>query len=64
MANDQHLLSRPLAVSIADAATVLQRDRATIYRMIKKGELRPVRYGGRQSIPFDQLIQLTTPVGT
>lgn len=64
MANNQHLSGRPLAVSISDAATALQRDRATIYRMIKKGELQPVRYGGRQSIPFDQLVKLTTPVST
>lgn len=55
MANKREPTMQPLAVSINDAASALQRDRATIYRMIKRGELRPVKYGGRQSIPVSQL---------
>ena len=55
MPGDHSRPIEPLAVSINDAAITLQRDRATIYRMIKRGELRPVRYGGRQSIPMAQL---------
>lgn len=56
---DQSSPIQPLAVSIDDAAVMLQRDRTTIYRMIKRGELRAVRYGGRQSIPVAQLYALT-----
>lgn len=45
----------PLALSIPDSAVAIQRSRATIYRMIKRGDLKPVTYGGRQSIPVAQL---------
>ena len=48
----------PVALTIDNAATALQRNRATIYRMIKKGELRTVRYGGRQSVPMVEIDRL------
>lgn len=58
MAMKREPTMQPLAITINDAAAVLQRDRATIYRMIRRGELQPVRYGGRQSIPMAQIHKL------
>ncbi len=50
---------QPLVASINEAAVALGRNRDTIYKMIREGTLKPVRYGGRQSIPVAQLHALT-----
>lgn len=51
-----------LAVTIDVAAAMISRCPRTVYRMIEKGELCPVRYGGRQSIPVSQLQALVAGV--
>lgn len=46
------------AYSVKDVAAASGLSRATLYRLIKEGQLAPVRVGGRTLIPADQLDSL------
>lgn len=52
---------RRLAHPINEAAELLAVDRSTVYRLIARGELRPVRIGAHQRIPAEQLERLVRP---
>lgn len=52
---------RRLAHPINEAAELLAVDRSTVYKLIARGELRPVRVGSRQRIPAEQLERLVRP---
>ena len=60
---DSHTNNTPrrLAHPINEAAELLAVDRSTVYKLIARGELRPVRVGSRQRIPADQLERLVRP---
>jgi excisionase family DNA binding protein len=47
-----------LAVSISEAADRLGLCRASIYKLIRAGRLRPVKVGARTLIPISQLTAL------
>ncbi len=52
---------RRLVHPINEAAELLAVDRRTVYRLIARGELHPVRIGSRQRIPAEQLERLVRP---
>lgn len=54
-------MPRRLAHPINEAAELLAVDRSTVYKLIARGELRPVRVGSRQRIPAEQLERLVRP---
>ncbi|MGO1735839.1 MAG: excisionase family DNA-binding protein [Leucobacter sp.] len=52
----QHVQDAPEGtVTIAEAARRLDRARLTIYRMIERGELEAIEYGGRQRVTLESL---------
>lgn len=53
---------KPLVFDIDEAAALLKRHRRTVYRMIDRGELRSVTYGGRKSIPVAEINRLVSVV--
>ena len=56
-----NLTPRRLAHPINETAELLAVTRRTVYRLIARGELRPVRIGSRQRIPAEQLERLVRP---
>lgn len=54
-------MPRRLAHPINEAAQLLAVDRSTVYKLIARGDLRPVRVGSRQRIPAEQLERLLRP---
>ena len=50
-----------LAYPIDEAATLLGVSRWSVYKLIRQGELRPVRIGARQRIPAAELARMTKP---
>ena len=56
-----NITPRRLVHPINEAAVLLGVDRSTVYKLIARGELRPVRVGSRQRIPAEQLERLVRP---
>ena len=50
-----------LAYPINESAALLGVSRRTVYELIRRGTLRPVRVGARQRIPAAELARLTQP---
>ena len=50
-----------LAYPINESAALLGVSRRTVYELIRRGTLRPVRVGARQRIPAAELARLTRP---
>ncbi len=61
MDTQTNLTPRRLAHPINETAELLAVTRRTVYRLIARGELRPVRIGSRQRIPAEQLERLVRP---
>lgn len=49
---------RPLTVSISDAARALSLSRATIYRIVRQGDLKTYKVGRRTLIRYEDLERL------
>ena len=49
---------RPDAWRVNDALRQLSISRATLYKMIKRGEVTPVYLGGRTLVPDSEIIRL------
>ena len=61
-----HMKNQPntparLAYPINESAALLGVSRRTVYELIRRGTLRPVRVGARQRIPAAELARLTQP---
>lgn len=52
-----------LTYSINESASLLGVSRRTMYSLIERGDLRPVRIGARQRVPAEQLARLVQPQG-
>ena len=50
-----------LAYPINESAALLGVSRRTVYELIRRGTLRPVRVGARQRIPAAELARITRP---
>ncbi len=61
MDTQTNMTPRRLAHPINETAELLAVTRRTVYRLIARGELRPVRIGSRQRIPAEQLERLVRP---
>ncbi len=61
MDTQTNLTPRRLVHPINETAELLAVTRRTVYRLIARGELRPVRIGSRQRIPAEQLERLVRP---
>ena len=59
--NAHFSISARLAYPIDETAALLGVSRRTVYELIARGELRPVRIGARQRIPADELARITRP---
>lgn len=59
--NAQILTPSRLAYPIDETAALLGVSRRTVYELISRGELRPVRIGARQRIPAAELQRITRP---
>lgn len=46
---------QPRALSVDDAAKSLALGRTSVWRLIRAGQLRPVRLGGRTVIPVSEI---------
>lgn len=50
-------------LSVNRTAELLDVSRATVYRLIRRGEIPVVRIGGRLRVPIDELREMLKPAG-
>ena len=52
-------LVRQRVFSVDEAAHILGSSRATVYRLLRAGELKAIRIGARQRIPEGEIARIT-----
>lgn len=50
--------TKRLAVSVEDASAALGISRSRAYEVIRRGELRAIRLGGRLLVPWTELVRV------